>query len=186
MSGRPVVAVVDDEPELADLFAAWLEGRYEVRTVYDGQAALGVVDGDVDVLLVDRLMPGTSGDEVVAALADRGWDGAVAMVTAVAPDLDIVGMEFDDYLVKPVYREVLEATVERLLERTSYDERVQELFSLATKRATLEARKSEAELTDSEEYRRLSRAIRDLRERVDETATGLDEESFELALRGIE
>jgi DNA-binding response OmpR family regulator len=186
VSERPVVAVVDDEPELADLFTAWLEGRYDVRTAYDAATALEAIDDDVDVALVDRLMPGTSGDEVVAALRERGWTGAVAMVTAVEPDFDIVDMGFDDYLVKPVYRDVLESTIERLLDRSTYDERVQELFALAAKRATLEARKSEIELADSPEYRRLSRSIEELRGRVDETAAGLDDREFELALRGLE
>ena len=186
MSDRPVVTVVDDEPELADLFAAWLEEQYEVRTAYGGPEALEVIDDDVDVALVDRLMPGTSGDEVVAALTERGWDGSVAMVTAVEPDFDIVDMGFDDYLVKPVYRDVLEATIERLLERSTYDEQVRELFTLATKRATLEARKPEAELASSPEYCQLSRAIDELRARVDEAALALDDSAFELALRGIE
>ena len=186
MSERPVVAVVDDEPELADLFTAWLEARYEVRTAYDAETALEAIDEDVDVALVDRLMPGTSGDEVVAALSDRGWTGAVAMVTAVEPDFDIVDMGFDDYLVKPVYRDALESTIERLLDRSTYDEQVQELFALAAKRATLDARKSEAELADSSEYRRLSRAIEELRIRVDETAAELDDREFELALRSLE
>jgi DNA-binding response OmpR family regulator len=186
VSDRSVVAVVDDEPELAELFAAWLEERYEVRTAYGGASALEVVDDDVDVALVDRLMPDRSGDEVVAGLADRGWDGQVAMVTAVEPDFDIVELGFDDYLVKPVYRDVLESTIERLLERSAYDDRVRELFALATKRATLEARKSEAELADSDDYRRLSRAIDELREEVDGTAADLDDAAFELALRGLE
>ncbi|PSQ08711.1 DNA-binding protein [Halobacteriales archaeon QS_5_70_15] len=186
MSERPIVAVVDDEPELADLFAAWLEGSYEVRTAYGGSAALEAIDDDVDVALVDRLMPDTPGDEVVAALTERGWTGAVAMVTAVEPDFDILELGFDDYLVKPVYRDALETTIARLLERSTYDRQVRELFALAAKRATLEARKSDPELAENEEYRRLCRAIDELRARVDETALDLDDSGFEMALRGIE
>ena len=186
MSDRPVVAVVDDEPELADLFTAWLDGEYDVRTAYGGTAALDVIDDDVDVALVDRLMPDTSGDDLVVALTDRDWDGQVAMVTAVEPDFDIVELGFDDYLVKPVYRDQLESTIERLLERATYDDRVQELFALVTKRSTLEARKSETELADSEEYLRLSRAISELRAQVDETAASLDGTEFEMALRSLE
>jgi DNA-binding response OmpR family regulator len=185
VSERPIVAVVDDEPELADLFAEWLDGSYRVRTAYGGAAALDAIDDEVDVALVDRLMPAVSGDDVVAALADRGWNGQVAMVTAVEPDFDIVELGFDDYLVKPVRRGTLESAVERLLERSRYEERVRELFALATKRATLEARKSEAELTDSREYRRLIRTIDELRREVDAAAAGLDNREFELALRNL-
>lgn len=182
MNDRATVAVVDDEPELADLFTVWLERTDEVRTAYGGEAALGVVDADVDVVLVDRLMPDTSGDEVVTALAERGWRGGVAMVTAVEPDFDVVGLGLDDYLVKPVHSEVLEATVERLLMRSAYDGRTRGLFALATKRAALESRKSTAELDGSHDYRRLVRAIAELRDCADGPAAGLDDGAVELAL----
>ena len=179
------MVVVDDEPGLADLFTAWLERSYEVRTAYRGEPALDAVDADVDVVLVDRLMPGTSGDAVVAALAERDWDGGIAMVTAVDPDFDIVDIAFDDYLIKPIHREVLESTVERLVERSTYDELIWRLFALTSKRAVLEARKSEAELAGSRTYRELTRSIADLRERVDKTAAGLDGED-EPVLRGAD
>jgi DNA-binding response OmpR family regulator len=119
-------------------------------------------------------MPDASDDEVVAALAERGWDGGVAMVTAVEPDVDLVRLGLDDYLVKPVHRELLESTVERLLERAAHDGAARELLALTSKRAILETRKSEVELTDSREYRRLIRAIAELGDRVDGSAVGLD------------
>jgi DNA-binding response OmpR family regulator len=183
VNGRATVTVVDDEPGLADLFAAWLEGTYEVRTAYGGRQALDVVDDGVDVVLVDRLMPDASGDEVVTALTDRGWDGGIAMVTAVEPDFDVVELGLDDYLVKPVHREMLESTVERLLERATHDGPARELLALTSKRAILETRKSEVELTNSREYRRLTRAIVELRDRVDGSAVGLDDAEPERAFR---
>jgi DNA-binding response OmpR family regulator len=185
MNDRTVIVVVDDDPDLADLFSAWLEGTYEVRTAYGGAAGLETIDDEVDVVLVDRLMPGTSGDEVVATLEDREWNGQVAMVTAVEPDFDILGLGIDDYLLKPVFRDALETTVEGLLERASYDESLQELFALTTKRATLESRKTNAELADSEEYGRLLHGIRDLHGRLEEITTALDDSGLEVSLRGV-
>lgn len=181
-----MIAVVDDEPRLADLFTVWLERDYEVRTAYGGSAGLEVIDEDVDAVLVDRLMSDMSGDEVAEVLEECGWDGQLAMVTAVDPDFDIIALGVDEYLVKPVSRDALESTVERLLERASYDDGLRELFALASKRAALESRKAAAELADSEEYRRLDRAIRDLRRRMDETAAGLEDSGFEVALREFE
>jgi len=101
----PLVLVVEDEPDLADLYAAWLGDEYRVRTAYGGQEALDELDeadDEVDAILLDRRMPGLSGDEVLAAVRERGIDCRVAMVTAVEPDFDILKMGFDDYLVKPV------------------------------------------------------------------------------------
>jgi len=173
-----VVLVVDDEEEVAEVFALWLREEYEVAVATGGHAALDVVDERaVDVVLLDRRMPDLSGDETLAEMRNRGFDGPVAMVTAVDPDFDIVEMDFDDYLVKPVTREELHDTIERLTSVWSFDERAQEQFSVARKLATLETEKSETELAESEEYE-------DLRVRFEETQGALDDAFAEMDERG--
>jgi DNA-binding response OmpR family regulator len=180
----PLVLVVEDEPDLADLYAAWLGDEYRVRTAYGGHEALDQldeVDDEVDAILLDRRMPGLSGDEVLTAVRERGIDCRVAMVTAVEPDFDILEMGFDDYLVKPVTSETLGETVEGLLRRGEYDSEVQELFSLTSKKAMLESEKSASDLADNEEYQRLADRIEELRESADESrdAVASDEEDYE-------
>ena len=179
----PLVLVVEDEPDLADLYAAWLGDEYRVRTAYGGREALDELDeaDEVDAILLDRRMPGLSGDEVLTAVRDRGIDCRVAMVTAVEPDFDILEMGFDDYLVKPVTSETLRETVEGLLRRGEYDTEVQELFSLTSKKAMLESEKSASDLADNEEYQRLTDRIEELRERADESrdAVASDDEDYE-------
>ena len=162
----PLVLVVEDEPDLADLYAAWLGDEYRVRTAYGGQEALeelDAVDDEVDAILLDRRMPGLSGDEVLSAVRERGIDCRVAMVTAVEPDFDILKMGFDDYLVKPVTSDTLKETVSGLLRRGEYDTEMQELFSLTSKKAMLETEKSATELADNDEYQRLTDRIEELR-----------------------
>ena len=180
----PLVLVVEDEPDLADLYAAWLGDEYRVRTAYGGREALDELDeadDEVDAILLDRRMPGLSGDEVLTAVRDRGIDCRVAMVTAVEPDFDILEMGFDDYLVKPVTSDTLRETVEGLLRRGEYDSEVQELFSLTSKKAMLESEKSASDLADNEEYQRLTERIEELRDRADESrdAVATDEEDYE-------
>ncbi|ESP89177.1 response regulator transcription factor [Candidatus Halobonum tyrrellensis] len=182
----PVVLVVEDEPDLADLYAAWLGGDYAVRTAYGGEEAIEELDESVDVVLLDRRMPGLSGDEVLVAVRDRGIDCRVAMVTAVEPDFDIVAMGFDDYLVKPVTREALADTVENLARRNEYDSGVQELYALASKKAVLESEKGRAALADSDEFRDLDERLSRLREELDEQVDELDEhDDFEGAFRDL-
>jgi two-component system response regulator AdeR len=171
----PLVLVVEDEPDLADLYAAWLQGEYRVRTAYGGTEALDQLDDDVDVVLLDRRMPGLSGDEVLEAVRGRNIDCRVAMVTAVEPDFDIVAMGFDDYLVKPVSRDALLDTVESLELRSSYDDGVQEMFALASKKALLESEKTESELSGNDEYAELSARLEALREELDTTMGSMDE-----------
>jgi DNA-binding response OmpR family regulator len=111
--------------------------EYEVRTATGGPEALDLVDEEVDVALLDRRMPRMSGDELLDKLRERGIEAKVAMLTAVDPDVDIVDMPFDDYRTKPVAAAELRGLVRTLLLRASYDERCQEFFQLASKKAAL-------------------------------------------------
>ncbi|MFB6161167.1 MAG: response regulator transcription factor [Haloferacaceae archaeon] len=173
----PTVLIVEDEPDLADLYATWLDEEYDVRTAYGGREALDLVDDDVDVVLLDRRMPDMPGDEVLSSIRESDGDCRVAMVTAVEPDFDIIAMGFDDYLVKPVAKDDLHRTVGTLLRRDEYEAGVRELFSLASKKALLEAEKSPAELETSEEYQRLDEELAALRDRLDTTLAEIDEDA---------
>jgi len=171
-----MVLVVEDEPDLADLYATWLRDEYRVRVAYGGREALEELDDEVDVVLLDRRMPDLSGDEALTAIRERDVGCRVAMVTAVEPDFDIVAMGFDDYLVKPVSRDSLKETVENLLRRNEYDDGIQELFALASKKALLESEKDAATLEAHEEYQELSERVAELRSDLDETLSSFDAE----------
>lgn len=152
---QPTVLIVEDEIELAELFGTWLAADYTYRIAHNGEEALDEVGADVDVILLDRRMPGMSGDEVLDEFREMGIDCPVGMVTAVEPDFDIVQMGFEDYIVKPVSRDELHAFVEDLLALSGYEDDLQRFFELASKRAALESSKNEAELQRSEEYQEL-------------------------------
>jgi DNA-binding response OmpR family regulator len=174
MSG-PHVLVVEDERDIADLYAAQLREAYDTTVTYDGEQALQVLDerGDgVDIVLLDRLMPGLSGDEVLAAIRDRELSCSVAMVTAVDPDFDIVQLGFDDYLTKPVSEARLRETVERLVAQSTYDEQVREHLAMVRTRTLLEAEKGSRELAESEEYTQLRKDIVDSRRQLDDALSG--------------
>jgi DNA-binding response OmpR family regulator len=149
------VLIVDDEPELVSLFAATLESRHTVHTATSGDEALAAVSDDVDVVLLDRMMPGQSGDEVLAEIRDRGLACRVAMVTAVQPDVDLVSVDFDAYVVKPMHPSELHDLVDRLLRRGEFTEQVDELLAIAEKRAAIEAGVDENTLESDEGYQEL-------------------------------
>ena len=186
MSGdTPTILVVDDERDLADLYTAWLSEEYDVRTAYGGKEAIEMVDESVDVALVDRLMPQTSGGDVVEHIRREEYGCGVSMVTAVEPDFDIIEMGFDEYIVKPVRRESLHDVVETLLNRSAYDDKLQEMFSLASKRAALKTQKPPHELEESDSYQELTDRLEELREELDRTADDLSERDFEVELRQL-
>lgn len=168
MSPPPTVVIADDESSLVSVFEAWLEPSYDVRTAESGEAALEVIDDAVDVVFLDRRIPDLAGDEVLSRVRARGIDCPIAMLTAVEPDMDIVEMRFDDYLVKPVDRDALQAAAETLYERVEFDDRCREYFVLASKKAALEAAKNESELGQIEEYHRLVSRMEALQDDLEE------------------
>ena len=147
----PVVLVVDDDEDLAETCEYWLDaGQYVPIVANSGEEALDVMTEDVDAVLLDRRMPTLSGDEVLEAIRERGFDVPVAMMTAVAPDTDIVDMPFDDSLVKPVSQDDVLEAVDEMLARSSFDDDVREYFAMSSTESALAARESE-ELRDAEE-----------------------------------
>ena len=171
-----LILVVDDEQDIADLYTTWLSMEHSVRTAYGGEEALNEVDEDVDIVFLDRQMPDYSGDEVLEKIRERGIDCRVVMVTAVDPDFDIVSMEFDDYLTKPVMREDLADAVETMRERDDYNDTLQEYYALTSKKATLEAEKTPSDLQNSEEYQEMVERVDVLEEEADMAVSGFDDD----------
>ena len=168
-SDAPSVLVIEDEPDLGRLYELWLEDDYDVRHVETGEQALSALDDTVDVVLLDRRLPGMSGRAVLEEIRERDVDCRVAMVTAVDPSFDVVEMGFDTYVTKPPDREELRDVVERLLDRATLDEQMQEYYSLVSRRAALETEFSSAELADREAYAVLVERIERQRAVVDES-----------------
>ncbi|PSP91296.1 HoxA-like transcriptional regulator [Halobacteriales archaeon QS_4_66_20] len=177
--------VVDDEDGVADSYADALSAEYDVIVAYSGEEALAELHPGVDIVLLDRRMPGISGDEVLAEIDSRHSDPRVVMVTAVEPDLDIVEMAFDEYLVKPVTAEQLRNVVERMLARKTLDQQVQRMFVLASKLATLESKLSLDQLETSDEYEALRAEFNTLRDEV-ELPDAEDDPYLEAALEKLE
>ena len=173
MSGDTEVLVVDDEARLADLFAAWIGTGRPVETAYSGDEALEKMTHDVDIVLLDRRMPGLSGDEVLESIREAGYDCRIVMVTAVDPDFDIIEMGFDDYLVKPVSKDELLEIIDSMESRSAYKSDIQEYYSLVSKKALLESEKPHRELETNEEYAELCRRVEEYRSVVDETVAGM-------------
>ena len=181
-----VILVVEDEAELADLYSGWLSERYPVRVASDGPEALEEFDEDVEVVLLDRELPGMNGKAVLSMLRDRGADCQVAMVTAVEPDVDVVEMGFDAYVTKPVREDELFELVDHLLHRRVYDENVRKLFAAISKQIALESEYSRKELAEDPQYQYLLAEIETLREETADLAEQFDDENFRTALSSLQ
>ncbi len=120
----PRVLVVEDEPDIAALIAYQLtrEG-FRVETAGTGTAALQAVGREVpDLVVLDRMLPGITGDEVLQRLKDEPGTASipVLVLTAKREQEDrIKGFELgaDDYLTKPFSPRELVLRVQAILRR---------------------------------------------------------------------
>nr|WP_221373906.1 response regulator transcription factor [Actinoplanes polyasparticus] len=118
------VLVADDERVLADTVADGLRDfAMAVDVVYDGEAARErVTVNRYDVAVLDRDMPGATGDEVCREMIAAGLDTRVLLLTAAAGIRDRVeglGLGADDYLTKPFAFAELVARVQALGRRAN-------------------------------------------------------------------
>jgi DNA-binding response OmpR family regulator len=119
--GKNTILVVDDEKEIVEVLAAYLEREdYEVLKAYDGQAALDIARrNEPDLILLDLMLPEVNGFEVCKLLRVTS-SVPIIMLTARDEETDkILCLEVgaDDYITKPFSpREVL-ARVRAVLRR---------------------------------------------------------------------
>jgi len=121
----PSVLVVDDEQDLRTIVRYSLEGEgFDVSLAANGPEALECVAREVpDIMILDIMMPGMDGFELLATLRQRGMAAStrVVIMTCRTSERDhLRGWELgaDEYLTKPFEADVLAERLRRLLVST--------------------------------------------------------------------
>jgi len=161
MGVSATILVVEDDPDLRSLHRLWLAEDYDVQAVADGESAVADADGTVDIVLLDRDLPGIDGDTVARRLDGDGFQGSIAMVTGQVPDPSVATLPIDDYVTKPIDADELRAVVDRLIARLAVPPSVRTLFGLVTRRARLEASLDVSRLANGDPFDELTRRIDD-------------------------
>ncbi len=122
MHTQQLVLAIDDEPGVLRLLRTQLSAEgFRVVTASDGEQALTLAEEQrPDIVLLDLMMPGLSGVEVMRALRARS-EVPIVMLTAKGDDQDKVrGLELgaDDYLAKPFSPDELSARIRAVLRRS--------------------------------------------------------------------
>lgn len=117
------VLVLDDEPEIVDVIVSCLEAAgMQAEGHSSSVAALtGLKDFKPDIVLLDRLLPGISGIEVVREVRALSDSTPILMITAVDTEHEIVSAfetGVDDYLTKPFSSRELVARVKAITRRS--------------------------------------------------------------------
>jgi DNA-binding response OmpR family regulator len=118
------ILVVEDDAVIAQAIAAYLRAAgYEVDAVDDGLKALRRIRyASPDAIVLDLMLPGTDGWQVIESVRADGVEAAVVVVSARVSERDRVHalrLGADDYLCKPFGMPELVARVESALRRTS-------------------------------------------------------------------
>ena len=116
------VLIVDDEVRVREIISRKLSDEgYHCLTAPNGNNALKQLKADrVDLVLLDIMMPGKSGTEVLHEIKAKHPDTAVIMVTAVADAQTAIGLMKAgayDYIIKPIELNVLLLSMNRALEK---------------------------------------------------------------------
>lgn len=120
---RGSILVVDDEPTIGEVVSAYLQrAGYETRVASDGDAALAAVaERSPDLIVLDLMLPGTDGLEVMRRVRERpDRSSAIILLTAKGGESDrVTGLSLgaDDYVVKPFSPNELVARVDAVLRR---------------------------------------------------------------------
>ena len=124
LNDKPCILIVDDEVKivraLGDYFKA---NRFEVIAAYDGEEAVNTFYeniNSVDIIILDVMMPGLNGFDVLKTLREDSQLVPIIMLTAKSEEYDqIKGLSFgaDDYIPKPISPTLLLARTEAVLRR---------------------------------------------------------------------
>ncbi len=114
--------VIEDERKIARVITESLKReKYAVDVAYDGEEGFNLADSQpYDLLIVDRMLPGLEGTEIVKKLRENGKNMPILFLTALSTTEDkTLGLDVgaDDYLTKPFAIDELLARVRALLRR---------------------------------------------------------------------
>ena len=118
------ILVVDDEPKIRELIGQYLTvAGYETEFAKDGIEALNIISkGDIDMVILDVMMPFMDGITCLKEMRSRGFKTPVIILSAKGEEYDkITGFEAgtDDYVVKPFSPKELMARVKAVAMRAN-------------------------------------------------------------------
>ncbi|HWH43636.1 MAG TPA: response regulator transcription factor [Thermoleophilaceae bacterium] len=128
---RGNVLVVDDEPTISEVVSRYLErAGYSTRVAGTGHDALRLAADDrPDLVVLDLMLPGMDGLEVMRRLRTSETGTAVILLTAKGEETDrVIGLRLgaDDYVVKPFSPAELVARVDAVLRRVDKAPEIEE------------------------------------------------------------
>ncbi len=125
-SGKPVILIVDDEPDICEMLARlFAEEGYSTTTVVSGKGAVKrVLEEEVDVVLLDIIMPQPNGIDVLRQIKSIRSGLPVVMMTAFgdpATAKESIRLGAYDYITKPFDFECVKKIIQQGLGKLSLE-----------------------------------------------------------------
>jgi DNA-binding NtrC family response regulator len=139
----PRVLVVDDEPGVQESLRMLLKQECDVTVAGNAREALAAIDeAPPDLVILDLVMPGRSGLELLSDLGARQLSAPVIVLTAtktVATAVEAMKRGAADYVTKPFEVDALRIKVRRVLEQGEKDRELERLRDEVSRRSRLGA-----------------------------------------------
>ena len=163
-SVTPTILVADGDRRLTEMYGRWLTDRYTALRAHNDEEFEARLDGEVDVVLVAESMPGVDPGGISDAV---GPDGRTVLVVEERPGFDVVSVECDGVVRKPIVRERLLAVVEEQLSRRGESAERREYGALASKQSLLESVYPAETLENNDAYAELCARLESLAARIE-------------------
>ena len=137
------VLVVDDEPAVRNALKSVLEQDYRIVLAHDGPSALEALrtDQQIDVVLLDMVMPGMHGMDVLRRLRSEFTSVEVIILSAlqsIETVIEAINLGAFDYVTKPFVARELALIVDRAIELRTLKRQIRELRETTTGLANVE------------------------------------------------
>ena len=164
----PRILLVDADRRITEMYAQWLTNRYTVSRAHNDEELEEQLDETIDVLLADERLPGTALSDAIG-----NTDGTCRILVLVGdrPRLDLLDLECDDILRKPIVQETALESIDEQLSRQGEPAERRELESIRTRLRLFESIYSADRLESTDSYDELRTRL----ESLEETAETLEE-----------
>lgn len=118
MSALPTVLIVEDDPQLNQLFGITLKNQFEIIQTHNGQEALDILEKRIPNLIVlDMNLPGVPGAKILSHVRanTRFADTRIILATADSQQADLLSKDADIVLLKPISPTQLRELAGRLM-----------------------------------------------------------------------
>ena len=110
----PKILIVEDDVQIQDVLRILLmKNGYETVSAYSGTEALLVCDRSVDLTLLDLMLPGKGGAEILEEIKAKSQAPVIVLsaISDVMSKVDLLSLGADDYVTKPFQNEELLARI---------------------------------------------------------------------------